>query len=71
MARGFLSGALLGGVLSVVVAGVVSVIAPPPRTPEVSDSAPGAVQAPSVAEAPSAAPSRSSASFSCSPGQGR
>lgn len=46
MARGFLGGVLSGGVVSTVVAGVVSVLAPPPIAPEISDAAPGAVQAP-------------------------
>lgn len=56
MARGFgvrfLSGALTGGVASTVVAGVVSVLAPPPMAPEVSSAAPGAVS-PAQAEIPS------------------
>lgn len=47
MARGFgvrfLSGALTGGVASTVVAGVVSVLAPPPAPPEVSYDLSGAV----------------------------
>ena len=44
MARGFLAGVLGGGVISTAVLGVVSVLAPPPTPPEVSDAAPGAVQ---------------------------
>lgn len=55
MARGFgvrfLSGALTGGVASTVVAGVVSVLAPPPMAPEVSSAAPGSVS-PAQAEIP-------------------
>ena len=46
MARGFLSGVLWGGVVSIGVAGVVSVLAPLPMPPEVGDAAPGAAQAP-------------------------
>jgi len=41
MARGFLSGVILGGIVSVGVAGVVSVVLPPPSPPEVTDAAPG------------------------------
>lgn len=41
MARGFLSGVIWGGVLSVGVAGVASVLAPPPKAPDVGDAAPG------------------------------
>lgn len=46
MARGFLSGVLWGGVLSVGVAGVVSVMTPVAQSPVVDDMAPGAVDAP-------------------------
>ncbi len=46
MARGFLSGVLWGGILSVGVSGVASVLAPPPMPPEVSDAAPGVAVAP-------------------------
>ena len=46
MARGFLSGVLWGGILSVGVSGVASVLAPPPMPPEVSDAAPGVSVAP-------------------------
>lgn len=46
MARGFLSGVLWGGVLSVGVAGVASVMMPLPQSPVVDDMAPGAVDAP-------------------------
>ena len=49
MARGFLSGALLGGVLSTGAAVVASLIAPlpqPPVAPEISDTAPGETVAP-------------------------
>lgn len=52
MARGFLSGALLGGVVSVGVAGVASILAPLPKSPEppkVNDAAPGETQTPQVA----------------------
>lgn len=41
MARGFLSGVILGGVVSVGAAGVISVLAPLPMSPAVSDAAPG------------------------------
>ncbi len=46
MARGFLSGMVIGGVLSLAVAGVASVVAPPPMPPVVSDAAPGVAEAP-------------------------
>jgi polysaccharide deacetylase 2 family uncharacterized protein YibQ len=46
MARGFLSGVLWGGVLSVGVAGVASVMMPVPQSPVVDDMAPSAVDAP-------------------------
>ena len=46
MARGFLSGVLWGGVLSVGVVGVASVIAPLPQSPVVDDTPPGVVDAP-------------------------
>ncbi len=46
MARGFLSGVLWGGVVSVGVSGVASVLAPLPMPPEVSDAAPGVAVAP-------------------------
>ncbi|MFC6638434.1 hypothetical protein [Sulfitobacter sediminilitoris] len=49
MARGFLGGALLGGVLSIGVAVVASLIAPspqPPISPQISDTAPGVAVAP-------------------------
>lgn len=46
MARGFLSGVLWGGIVSVGVSGVASVLAPPPMAPEVSDAAPGTAVAP-------------------------
>jgi polysaccharide deacetylase 2 family uncharacterized protein YibQ len=49
MARGFLGGALLGGVLSTGVAVVASLIAPspqPPISPQISDTAPGVAVAP-------------------------
>ena len=48
MARGFLSGVLWGGVVSVGVAGVASVMMPLPQSPAVDDMAPGAVDAPLV-----------------------
>ncbi|MGB3247500.1 MAG: divergent polysaccharide deacetylase family protein [Sulfitobacter sp.] len=51
MARGFLSGALWGGVFAVGTAGVVSVLAPPPKAPQVSDAAPTAVSPDRVQEA--------------------
>ena len=54
MARGFLSGVILGGIVSVGAAGVVSVILPPPSPPEVTDAAPG-VAAPEQAAARQAA----------------
>jgi polysaccharide deacetylase 2 family uncharacterized protein YibQ len=38
MARGFLSGVVLGGVVSVGAAGVISVLAPPLTSPQVSDA---------------------------------
>ncbi|UWR16884.1 divergent polysaccharide deacetylase family protein [Sulfitobacter sp. M368] len=62
MARGFLSGVLWGGVLSVGVAGVASVMMPLPQSPVVDDMAPGAVDAP-VADpaAPDTQPSTDSA----------
>ncbi|MDF1729181.1 MAG: divergent polysaccharide deacetylase family protein [Sulfitobacter sp.] len=41
MARGFLSGLIVGGVVSVGAAGIVSVISPPPAAPLVGDAAPG------------------------------
>jgi len=41
MARGFLSGAIWGGIVSIGVAGVASVLAPLPKSPDVSDAAPG------------------------------
>ncbi len=43
MARGFLSGAILGGVIGVGATGVASVLAPLPNPPRVSDTAPQAV----------------------------
>lgn len=46
MARGFLSGVLWGGIMSVGIAGVASVLAPPPVAPEVGDAAPGTAVAP-------------------------
>ncbi len=46
MAQGFLSGLIWGGVVSVIGAGVVSVIAQSPATPDVVASAPEASQAP-------------------------
>ncbi|MFK7835106.1 MAG: divergent polysaccharide deacetylase family protein [Sulfitobacter sp.] len=46
MMRGFLGGALSGGVLGLGVAVVASAIAPPPQPPQVSDAAPGATQSP-------------------------
>ena len=46
MARGFLTGAVVGGVVSLGAAVVVSVIAPPPMPLELSDAAPGAAVAP-------------------------
>ncbi len=46
MARGFLSGVLWGGVFSLGVSGVVSVLAPLPPPPEVADAAPGVAAAP-------------------------
>ncbi|MGC1495252.1 MAG: divergent polysaccharide deacetylase family protein [Sulfitobacter sp.] len=46
MARGFLSGVLWGGVVSVGVSGVASVLAPLPMAPEVGDAAPGVAVAP-------------------------
>ncbi|MEW9920685.1 divergent polysaccharide deacetylase family protein [Marimonas sp. MJW-29] len=68
MARGFVSGALWGGVLSVVVAGLASVIAPPPPRPEVSDAAPGAVAVPDVSEAPTAETETSMQDSAAAPG---
>ena len=50
MARGFLSGVVWGGVLGLGVSGVVSVLAPLPMPPQVSDAAPGAAQAPARIE---------------------
>ncbi len=52
MARGFLSGALLGAVVSIGAGGVASVVAPlpkPPEPPQISDAAPGETQAPQLA----------------------
>lgn len=46
MARGFLKGAVLGGVVSVSVASIASVLLEPPMPPEVADAAPGGTQAP-------------------------
>ena len=46
MARGVISGILVGGAASVLVAGVVSVLAPPPKAPVISETAPGAGVAP-------------------------
>lgn len=46
MARGFLKGAVLGGVVSVSVASIASVLLEPPMPPEVTDAAPGGTQAP-------------------------
>lgn len=46
MAQGFLSGLIWGGVVSLIGAGVVSVIAQSPATPDVVASAPEASQAP-------------------------
>jgi polysaccharide deacetylase 2 family uncharacterized protein YibQ len=46
MASGFLGGAVLGGIVGIGVLAAVSVVAPPPRPPEVADAAPGATQAP-------------------------
>lgn len=46
MARGFFKGAVLGGVVSVSVAGIASVLLEPPMPPEVTDAAPGGTQAP-------------------------
>ncbi|MGJ5618720.1 divergent polysaccharide deacetylase family protein [Sulfitobacter sp. MF3-043] len=46
MARGFLSGVLWGGIVSVGVGGVASVLAPLPMPPEVSDASPAVAIAP-------------------------
>ena len=46
MARGFLSGVLWGGIVSVGVGGVASVLVPLPMPPEVSDAAPAEAVAP-------------------------
>lgn len=48
MARGFLSGAVMGGVVSVAVAGAASLLSGDIAVPEVSDAAPGNTQAPVV-----------------------
>lgn len=50
MARGFLKGAVLGGVVSVSMAGIASILMDPPMPPEVSDAAPGGTQTPVGAE---------------------
>ncbi|QFT60216.1 Divergent polysaccharide deacetylase [Sulfitobacter sp. THAF37] len=50
MARGFLKGAVLGGVVSVSVAGLASVLLDPPLPPEVGDAAPGGTRAPARAD---------------------
>lgn len=55
MARGFIGGALAGGVLSLAVATVASVLAPPPNPPRVDTTAPETVAAPPVPETSSAA----------------
>ncbi|SFE68909.1 Uncharacterized conserved protein YibQ, putative polysaccharide deacetylase 2 family [Sulfitobacter brevis] len=46
MARGVLTGALMGGVASLSIVGAISILAPPPLPPELSDAAPGAAEAP-------------------------
>ncbi|MEP3055086.1 divergent polysaccharide deacetylase family protein [Ascidiaceihabitans sp.] len=51
MARGFLSGAVMGGVVSVAVAGAASLLSGDLAVPQVSDAAPGGVDAPAVGEA--------------------
>lgn len=61
MAQGFLGGVVWGGVLCVAVAGTVSVLAPPLRGPQVSDAAPGAVQAPQPVAGQTGASARSGA----------
>ena len=50
MARGFLSGAVWGGVVSLGIAGVSSVLAPPPPAPELSAEAPAAAPPPERVE---------------------
>ncbi|APE43177.1 hypothetical protein BOO69_06930 [Sulfitobacter alexandrii] len=50
MARGFLKGAVLGGVVSLGVAGVASILVDPPMPPEVGDVAPGGTEAPARAD---------------------
>ncbi|MEL6619982.1 MAG: divergent polysaccharide deacetylase family protein [Pseudomonadota bacterium] len=50
MARGFLSGAVLGGVVSVVGAGVISVLSDGPEAPSASVEAPASASAPDAVE---------------------
>ena len=50
MARGFLNGAILGGVVSIAGAGAISVVAGLPEQPKVNTDAPISVDAPAVAE---------------------
>ncbi|NNE53087.1 MAG: polysaccharide deacteylase family 2 protein [Sulfitobacter sp.] len=53
MARGFLSGLVVGGLVSAFAAGVASVMAPGPRAPQVSDAAPGVAAPERIGEAAS------------------
>ncbi|MGJ8615793.1 MAG: divergent polysaccharide deacetylase family protein [Sulfitobacter sp.] len=70
MARGFLSGVLWGGILSVGVSGVASVLAPPPMPPEVSDAAPGAAVAPEQSAAVDSGEQASQSDSALATGQG-
>ena len=50
MARGFVSGVLLGGGLSLGAAVIAAMLAPPPERPEVTESIPGAIAPPPPGE---------------------
>ena len=50
MARGFLSGAIIGGVVSIGVVGVVSVLSPPPASPEIGEVVSGVASPARVTE---------------------